>query len=158
MAFRPGATGMFLWAVDDGVTRRNGTVGRLMTTAWVAVGRSVFGSAGEPPGDCAPGAEREPEPGRGPPPGRAWTPGRGGIAPGRPGPAPRAAPPEPGRSPGPDPGRTAGGEPGRRPCAGGLEMICAGRNPGEEARRGGRGAAWGCAGDARVRATWGRVT
>ncbi len=38
--------GMFLWAVDDGVTRRTCTDGRLMTTACVAVGRRVRGSIG----------------------------------------------------------------------------------------------------------------
>ena len=50
MALRPGAIGMFLCAVDDGVTRRTGISGRLMTTAWVAVGRSERGSAGGPDG------------------------------------------------------------------------------------------------------------
>src|SRR4029453_4811007 len=50
MAFRPGATGMFLWAVDDGVTRRNGTFGRLMTTAWGAGGRGGSGAPAQPPG------------------------------------------------------------------------------------------------------------
>src|SRR5215470_19674489 len=113
MALRPGATGMFLCAVEDGVTRRNGTAGRLMTTAWVAVGRIVRGSEGAPEGPCEPGPDAppgRPPPGRGPP-GRAWTPGRGGSPPGRPWP-PGWGPREgtlPERSPpGADPGRTEG--------------------------------------------------
>ena len=39
MAFCPGAMGMFLWAVEEGVTRLTGMSGRLTTTACVAVGR-----------------------------------------------------------------------------------------------------------------------
>src|SRR5215468_10249949 len=101
MALRPGATGMFLWAVDDGVTRRKGTAGRLMTTACVAVGRIVRGSPGGPDGAWPPGPEPGRPPGRGPLPGRVWTPGRG--EPGRAwtpcGPAPRDGMP-PGRPPG----------------------------------------------------------
>ncbi len=152
MALRPGATGMFLWAVDEGVTRRNGTAGRLMTTAWVAVGRSERGSAGAPPGAWAPEA-----PG---PPGRVVTPGPGlgdsepgrdcipGRAPGRPvwETGPRGGAP-PGRRPaGAEPGRAPGGTvPGRMPWAGGLERICAGRNPWGEVRSGGRAAGGGAA-------------
>src|SRR5262249_61349559 len=44
IAFLPGATGIFLYAVVVGVTRRTWTSGRLITTACVAVGRSVLGS------------------------------------------------------------------------------------------------------------------
>src|SRR5690349_20952837 len=55
MALRPGASGMFLCAVEDGVTRRTCTKGRLSTTAWVAVGRrlraSTTGWWGTPPRD-----------------------------------------------------------------------------------------------------------
>src|SRR5215468_11187344 len=107
MALRPGATGMFLWAVDEGVTRRKGTAGRLMTTAWVAVGRIARGSPGDPEDGCAPGPVPPwrgpvPPPGRGTDPPRACTPGRAGV-PERPGCPERT----------PAPGRLAGGtEPG----------------------------------------------
>src|SRR5215813_7180080 len=124
MALRPGATGMFLCAVDDGVTRRKGTAGRLITTAWVAVGRIARGSEGAPEGACEPGDPPErPAPG----PGRVCTPGRGGIPPRpwAPGCEPCRGPPPERSPPGPDPGRTDGPEPGRAPCGGGLEMICA---------------------------------
>src|SRR5512133_231029 len=40
----PGAAGKLWREEEGGVTRRTGTVGREMTTAWVEVGRSVRGS------------------------------------------------------------------------------------------------------------------
>ncbi len=83
MALRPGAMGMFLWAVEEGVTRRTEISGRLMTTAWVAVGRKGRVSPGAAPGAVVPERPGAPAPGRGAPPGRVCTAVPGRLGPGR---------------------------------------------------------------------------